>query len=170
MGSERHTSRDRVHHRLHQDRHPGGAATVPLVIHRDPLRGGRAETPPHRLAQPFNSDVQVRLVQAGVGRIRQILRSARGPHREALRAQTARRRLKESLPPVDVYRGGRDDQAWRDGEPGYRQLAKDTRLPAHPRAVSSSGLGQIEYLGVGVHHHIISSITNYCDATLVVLC
>ena len=102
--------------------------------------------------QPFNSDVQVRLVQAGVGRVRQILRSAGGPHREPLRPQTACRRLKESLPPVDVHSGGRDDQAWRDGEPGRDQLAKDTGFPAYPCPVSCSGLGKIEYLGVGVHH------------------
>ena len=152
MGGERHSRRRRVDHHLHQYRHPGRAATMPLVVGGHPLGGGGGETPPHRIAQPFDRDIQVGLVEAGVGRVRQILGGARGAHREPLRPKAACLRLQGCLPPVGIEGCVRDDQARRNREPGRNQLAEDTGLPAHTCPVSGTSLGQIEDLCVRVHH------------------
>ena len=122
---------------------------MPLVVCRNPLGGYCREAPPHCLTEALDRDVQIRFVEAGVGRIRQILRSSRGPHRQPRRPKAAcRRHLKRSLPPLDVQRFGGDDQAGRDGKAGCGQLAQDTGLAAYPFPMGASGLGQIENLSI----------------------
>ena len=152
MGSERHPGRNRVDHRLHQDRHRGGTAAVPLLIRPDSLGASSSETPPHRLRQPFEGNVQIGLVQARVGRVGQILGRARGPDREPGPAEVTRGFGERRLPPVGVQVSGRHHKAWWHRQPGRRQLAEDTGLAAHPGALHCTGIAKVEKPRMSVHH------------------
>ena len=167
MGSERHPCRDRVDHRLHQDRHRGGTAAVPLVIRPDALGASSSETPPHRLRQPFEGNVQISLIQARIRGVGQILGRARGPDSEPGPAEFTRGFGERQLPAVGVHVSGRHDKASWHRQPSRRQLAENSGLAAHPGALGRTGIAKTQQLGVSVHHTlIVSSNTNYCDATL----
>ena len=152
MGSERHPGRDRVDHHLHQDRHRGGTAAVPLLVGRDSIGASSGETPPHRLRQLFDGNVQIGLVQAGVGRVGQILGCARGPDREPGAAEFTQGVGERQFPPVSVQVGRRYDKTWWHWQPIRGQLTEDTGLAAHPGALGRTGIAKVEELGVSVHH------------------
>jgi len=152
MGSERHPGRDRVDHLLHQDRHRGGTPAVPLLVGRDSIGASSGEAPPHSLRQLFEGNVQIGLVQAGVGRVGQVLGCARGPDREPGPAELTHRFGERHLPPVDVQIGGRHDKASWHWQPVRGQLAEDAGFAAHPSALYRTGLAEVEELGVSVHH------------------
>jgi hypothetical protein len=72
MGGERHPGRAGLNHDLHQHSHRGHRARhcAPVVVRTDPvgLRGG--ETAAHRISQTVHADIEERLVQPGVRRVR----------------------------------------------------------------------------------------------------
>ena len=172
MGGERHPGCHWVHHRLHQHRHPGGAATVPLVICRRPaLRCVGGETPPHRLAQPFN---RRRSSTSRTGRRR--TRPANPPQRPRTAPRTAAPPRLRAAASRNVSHPSMSTAAAVTTRPGGTANPAATSSPrtrAFPPTFARSAAAAWARSNTSALASIIdliSSITNYCDATLVVLC
>lgn len=69
VGGERHSRSVGVDHRLHQHRHLSGR----VPVRGDARRGRRSSAGANRVGKPVALHVEVRLVQAGVRRVRKIL-------------------------------------------------------------------------------------------------
>jgi len=144
MGGERNPGRQWVDHDLDQDGHRRTGPAPAVLVGGHPLGRGGGEAAPYRVGQAVHSDVEVRLVQAGVRGVRQIFRDRGGPYREPAPGQTRDGIGQPGPQPRALARLRGHHEAGRYREPRPGQLRQYRRLAAHARPAHTRGPAQVD--------------------------
>ena len=150
IGRERHAGRERRDHALDDHRH---AAVAGGLVRGDARRAGAGKASIRRRRQVVRGDIEHRLVHAGEGLIRAILRDAARPDRERTRSQVPRARGHQPTAFGGFHGGGRGrhHDAIRHANPRREQLAEAGRLAADIGGIGHADVAQPSNRGRRTH-------------------